>query len=231
MLFLQKHHSTPHIFYFYRPQTKFAKCGRGCGRGACVAGGCAWQGGMHGRGACTVGAVCGRGACVVLGVCMVGEGGMYGWEACMEGGGVWQRACVVLGVCMVGGMHGGEACMEGMDRHAWWGCAWQGGIHGGVGGICGMHAPQQILRDTVMWSMRGWYASYWNAFLLSYVFIVFSLFCITLLCTAFKSFRCIVTGPPGALTAPDHCYCSNQASLTCIKGRGRAGEFPVGEDQ
>ena len=32
-----------------------------------------------------------------------------------------------------------------------------------------------------------------------------------------------------AVTAPDHCYCSNQASLIRIKGRGRAGEFPVGE--
>ena len=33
----------------------------------------------------------------------------------------------------------------------------------------------------------------------------------------------------GYLTAPDRCYCLNQASLTCNKGR--AGEFPVGEDQ
>ena len=32
---------------------------------------------------------------------------------------------------------------------------------------------------------------------------------------------------PDLLTAPDRCYCSNQASLTRIKGR--AGEFPVGE--
>ena len=31
------------------------------------------------------------------------------------------------------------------------------------------------------------------------------------------------------LTAPDRCYYLNQASLTRNKGRGRAGEFPVGE--
>ena len=31
------------------------------------------------------------------------------------------------------------------------------------------------------------------------------------------------------LTAPDRCYRLNQASLT--RNKGRAGEFPVGEDQ
>ena len=29
------------------------------------------------------------------------------------------------------------------------------------------------------------------------------------------------------VTAPDHCFCLNQASLTCNKGG--AGEFPVGK--
>ena len=32
----------------------------------------------------------------------------------------------------------------------------------------------------------------------------------------------------GTVTAPDHCYRLNQASLT-IRTGGRAGEFPVGE--
>ena len=32
-----------------------------------------------------------------------------------------------------------------------------------------------------------------------------------------------------SVTAPDRCYCLNQASLT--RDKGRAGEFPVGEDQ
>ena len=41
----------------------------------------------------------------------------------------------------------------------------------------------------------------------------------------------IAGGCPIHLAVPDRCYCSNQASLTRIKGRGRAGEFPVGEDQ
>ena len=31
----------------------------------------------------------------------------------------------------------------------------------------------------------------------------------------------------GVLTAPDRCYCLNQASLT--RNKGRAGEFPVGK--
>ena len=31
------------------------------------------------------------------------------------------------------------------------------------------------------------------------------------------------------MTAPDRCYRLNQASLT--RNEGRAGEFPVGEDQ
>ena len=32
------------------------------------------------------------------------------------------------------------------------------------------------------------------------------------------------------VTAPDRCYCSNQAFLT-VCAKGRAGEFPVGGDQ
>ena len=61
---------------------------------------------------------------------MCGRGGR-----CMAGGHAW-------GVCMAwGGMHGG--------RCAWqWGCAWQGGVHGGGACVAGGHA-WQILRDTV----------------------------------------------------------------------------------
>ena len=38
----------------------------------------------------------------------------------------------------------------------------------------------------------------------------------------------LVTAPNLTVTAPDRCYCLNQASLT-IRTKGRAGEFPVGE--
>ena len=43
-----------------------------------------------------------------------------------------------------------------------------------VGAVCGMHAPpQQILRDTVIRSMSGRYASYWNAFLFVFLFNIY----------------------------------------------------------
>ena len=38
--------------------------GQACVAGACMARGCAWQVGMHGRGVCMAGGVCGRQACV-----------------------------------------------------------------------------------------------------------------------------------------------------------------------
>ena len=51
------------------------------GHGACMAGGHAWQGGMHGRGAC-VGGVHGRGVCVA---------GKHVWQGCAwQGGHAWQ---------------------------------------------------------------------------------------------------------------------------------------------
>ena len=94
--------------------------------GACMAGG------MHDRGACVMGSMHGRGACVA---------GEHVWcRACMAGGmfgngHAWQRAC------LAGGVHGGRACVSGgacmAGRHAW-----QEGMHA-------MHAPWQILRDTV----------------------------------------------------------------------------------
>ena len=67
----------------------------------------------------------------------------------MPGGGhAWQGGMHDRGV-----MHGGGACMEGgmHDR----GDAWQGGVRG---------------KYYEIRSMSGWYASYWNAFLLNYQF-------------------------------------------------------------
>ena len=85
--------------------------------------------------------------------------------ACMAGGGcVWHGGACVAGVCMAGGMHD-RGCMVGgvHDREA---CV-AGGMHGRwgaciageacmAGGMCGR-------RDD---HCSGWYASYWNAFML-----------------------------------------------------------------
>ena len=60
-------------------------------RGACMAGGCAWQGGMHGRGAC----VAGR-ACMAGGACM-GEG--HVWEILRDT--VNERAVRILLECIL----------------------------------------------------------------------------------------------------------------------------------
>ena len=68
-----------------------------------MAGGHAWHGGVHGRGACM---------------------------ACMVGGHVWRAACMAGGVCcrgacMAGSVHGRRG-MHGRVRCAWWGgCACQ----------------------------------------------------------------------------------------------------------
>ena len=96
-------------------------------------------------------------------------GGMHGREgACMAGRGhAWQ------GVCMAGRGHAWQGpCMVGGDVHGR-GHAWQGGMHGrGVcmtGGMCcrghAWHACP-LGRYYKIHSMSGWYASYWNAFLL-----------------------------------------------------------------
>ena len=77
-------------------------------KGACMAGGHAWQGDMHGRG------------CAWWG---------HAWQGGMHGGGVHGRkgvhgrGCVWQGACMAGG-------------HAWLGCAWQGGMCGRRNGHC-----------------------------------------------------------------------------------------------
>ena len=96
--------------------------------GACLAGGHAWQGDMHGRGhawrvVCVAGGMCG--GCIV--------GGMHGR------GHAWQRGICVAGGCMAGGVHG-------------------------RGHACHTHHPPHTMRYGR--SMRGRYASYWNAFLL-----------------------------------------------------------------
>ena len=56
--------------------------------------------------------------------------------------------------------------------HVWW-WWWWGAVCGGGACVAGGHAwpctppPRKILRDMVIWSMSGRYASYWNAFLLN----------------------------------------------------------------
>ena len=83
-----------------------------------------------------------KGVCVVKGV-MHGEGDVHGKEGGMcgkEGMHGKSGVCVVKGACMVKGGH-----------------AWRKG-----GGVCGMHAPSSTRYGR---SMRGRYASYWNAFL------------------------------------------------------------------
>ena len=114
-------------------------------------GGHAWfyLGGMHGL----------FGGCMVL-----FREDMHGfiWEACMV---LFGGACMVLfggghawfysGVCMVlfGGMHG--FIWRGMRGFIW-------------GGMCGFFS---FFRYNEIRSMSGRYASYWNAFLLDFLFI------------------------------------------------------------
>ena len=122
-----------------------------------MAGGHAWWGDVW-QGAYMVG------ACIVGGMC---GGGVHGR------GHAWQLVCVT-GVYMVGGMHGRGACvaggMCGRGGHEWWGHVW-GGMHGRGHAWCrvcmagGVHG-----RYYEIWSMSGWYASYWNAFLFNIVF-------------------------------------------------------------
>ena len=104
-------------------------------------------GGVHGRGAC----MHGRGH-VWQGVCVAGR---HAWQGvCVAGGHAWQGGVCGREACMSGGMCGRGACMAG-------GCAWVGGMHGR--GACMPHMPPDTMRYGQ--SMRGQYASYWNAFL------------------------------------------------------------------
>ena len=103
------------------------------------------------------------GACMVArlgGVCGC-QGGVHGCQgACMVAEGACMVAvggmCGCQGVCVVaGGMCGCQGGMRGCE-----GCAW---LWGACGGVC-------IGYDEI-WSMTGWYASYWNAFLFEFAFI------------------------------------------------------------
>ena len=59
---------------------------------------------------------------------------------------------------MAGGVHG--------RRHAWQEACMAGGVHGrGACMVGGMHG-----RYYDIWSMSGWYAFYWNAFLFTFRF-------------------------------------------------------------
>ena len=69
------------------------------------------------------------------------------------GGHAWQGACI-SGTCVAGG-HGLGVCTAGMHTCKGGGHAWQA-----------MHAcTPPPGRYYEIWSMRGRYASYWNAFL------------------------------------------------------------------
>ena len=110
---------------------------------------------LHGQ-ACVVA----PGGCMVAPVGGVHAGGMHG-----KGGHVWQRGCVPGegggmcgkgGACMVkGGMHGkrGACVVKG-------GCAWRKWGHV-------WYAPPPMRYGR---SLRGRYASYWNAFLFTEYF-------------------------------------------------------------
>ena len=123
-----------------------------------MAGGHAWQGGVHGRGACMVG------ACMVGCVCV--------WQgACMAGGGMHGRGCAWQGVCMAEG-------------HAWQdGCAWWGGGAGYVAGDTataedsthptGMHSSLQVyshcrkrirVRGKLTWTVKYFRSKFAFAF-------------------------------------------------------------------
>ena len=108
------------------------------GQEACIAGGCAWPGGVacmakghvHGKGGHAwwrgmrgEGGVCGKvGACVA-------KGGMHG-----KGGHTWQR-----GTCGAKGGMNGEWGVHGEGVHGKGGHAWQRGACVAKGGMHGMH--------------------------------------------------------------------------------------------
>ena len=95
----------------------------------------AWQGSMRGRGTC----VAGRAWMA---------GGVHGRRVCIAGGHAWQGGMHGRGACMAGGVHGRGCRAVG---HAWQGVCMAGGCGrvAYIAGGCGVHAPQQILQDTV----------------------------------------------------------------------------------
>ena len=145
--------------------------------GACVVapgggGGHVWLllGGMHG---------------FIQGVCMVLFGGhawFYSGGACVV---LFRGACVVLfrGVCMVllGGcawFYSGGAWfyLGGMHGFIWEGHAlfYSGGMHGFIWG--GVHGFFSFFGYNEIRSMSGQYASYWNAFLFLFCFLMFHVY-------------------------------------------------------
>ena len=119
------------------------------------------------------GGVHGRGVFMARGVCVVG--GMHGQGVFVAGGCVWPE------VDMLGqrwGISGGGMCGQGvcMARGVHGGVAWPGGMCGQGAGMAGGCMAREVCvarmpppPDTMRYggSMSGWYASYWNAFLLN----------------------------------------------------------------
>ena len=126
----------------------------------------AWLPGVHGCwGACVVAG----GHVWLQGACMVARGHAWLWGACAVAGGVCGGGCAwlpggvrLLGACMVAE---GCAWLLGGMRGCWRGHAWLLGGMCGCWGVCVVTRGACIGYDDIR-SMSGWYASYWNAFLL-----------------------------------------------------------------
>ena len=107
-----------------------------------------------------------RGRAWQKGVCSGGHAwwGCAWWGACMTGGHAQQGRHAQQGGMHSRGMQGGGA-MHSRGMCVVGGMQGRGGMHGGGGG-CACHTCPP---DTTRYgrSMRGRYASYWNAFLLT----------------------------------------------------------------
>ena len=109
--------------------------------------------------------------CGMAGVCVAGE---HAWHRVYVTGGMhggrhaWQGGMLGRGVFMTGGMHGRSVCGRGacMAGGVLWG-ACMAGVHGR--GVCG-RVCMPPSRYYEIRSICGWYASYWNAFLLKTTF-------------------------------------------------------------
>ena len=107
--------------------------------------------------------------------CMVALGG-HAWllgGACMVAGCSGGVCVVARGACMVAGCSGGAcmvapggACVVFPGGHAWLLVAPGGGMHGCSRGACVVFPGGACIGYDEIRSMRGRYASYWNAFLL-----------------------------------------------------------------
>ena len=101
--------------------------------------------------------VCMARGCAWLGGSMCDQGACMAGDLC-AGGHAWPGACGGWGECVVGGMHAQGVCMAGQGCVCVCVCVCVAGGHAWLGG--GMHGR----RDG---HCSGWYASYWNAFLLN----------------------------------------------------------------